>query len=462
MPALPAACPDAAGLNDFDREIRMASLRHLAEQARQGHVAIPEPGAIVNLHCHTFFSFNAFGHSPSALAWLGKCQGFRYMGIVDFDVLDGVDEFFAACDLLELRGTAGIETRCFLPEFAGHEINSPGEPGVAYHMGVGFASGDIPASAASLAGELRQRARSRNLALLERVNAFLDPVTIDYQADVLPLTPRGNATERHMVVAYLRAAQELAPDTAAFWAERLELDRATVRELMGEGGEAAEVQNAVRAKLMKRGGVGYVSPGPDSFPTIAQFHRLIEACGALPCAAWLDGTSAGEQAMDALLDLLVEQGVVALNIIPDRNWNIADPVLKKRKLDNLVAVVALAEELDLPLIIGTEMNSFGQKLYDDLDVPELQPLAGAFLAGAQFLYGHTMLLRHAGLGYQSAWARRHLPERRTRNDYYRRAGAAIPPTAAARRILGTLDTSQTPGQILDLISSQHQHLSEER
>ena len=76
---------------------------------------------------------------------------------------------------------------------------------------------------------------------------------------------------------------------------------------------------------MKRGGVGYVQPSPEAFPTVAEFHAMIVACGALPCATWLDGTTAGEQAIDELLDLLIGQGAVALNIIPDRNWNIADP-----------------------------------------------------------------------------------------------------------------------------------------
>ena len=52
------------------------------------------------------------------------------MGIVDFDVLDGVDEFLGACDAVGLRGSTGMETRVFVPEFADREINSPGEPGV--------------------------------------------------------------------------------------------------------------------------------------------------------------------------------------------------------------------------------------------------------------------------------------------------------------------------------------------
>ncbi len=67
--------------------------------------------------------------------------GFAAVGIVDFDVLDAVDEFLAACDVVGVRGSAGIETRVFIPEFATREINSPGEPGVYYHMGIGFTSG---------------------------------------------------------------------------------------------------------------------------------------------------------------------------------------------------------------------------------------------------------------------------------------------------------------------------------
>ena len=42
---------------------------------------------------------------------------------------------------------------------------------------------------------LRERARQRNLDIIQRVNAYLDPVCIDYERDVLPLTPAGTATE---------------------------------------------------------------------------------------------------------------------------------------------------------------------------------------------------------------------------------------------------------------------------
>jgi len=419
-----------ARLNDFDPAVRRQALADLAALAWQGAIPLPAGTDVVNMHCHTFFSFNAYGHSPTSLAWLARRQGFRLAGIVDFDVLDGVDEFLDACDTAGVRGSAGIETRLFIPEYAAHEINSPGEPGVCYHMGIGFASGHIPEAVAGTLADLRRLAAQRNQAIVARVNGYLDPAAIDYERDVLPLTPAGNPTERHIVVAYIRAAERLLPDPVAFWAGRL---GSTSAEMAAIIADSPRFQNLIRARLMKQGGVGYVPPESGMFPSLQAFHALIIACGALPCAAWLDGTSAAEQAIEDWLGFLVSQGVVALNIIPDRNWNIADPATRQLKVQNLYRVVEVAQQMDLPLHVGTEMNSFGQKLVDDLDAPELAPLRQAFLDGAHFIYGHTVLQRALGLGYHSTWAQSHLPTRRARNEFYTGVGRAVPPGQAAFR-----------------------------
>ncbi|HSN77321.1 MAG TPA: hypothetical protein VL334_19800 [Anaerolineae bacterium] len=437
-----------AQLNDFDPAARAAALAALLDGVRQGEVTVaPEVSGtgVANMHCHTFFSFNAYSYSPSGLAWLGRKNGYRLLGIVDFDVLDAVDEFLAACDLAGVRGSAGIETRVFIPEFATREINSPGEPGIYYHMGIGFASGRVPGEVAGILQGMRARAAQRNLEIVRRVNAYLDPVAVDYERDVLPLTPAGNATERHLVLAYVQMAERVVPDVAAFWAGKLGLEPAQATALLAE---PAKFQNLVRTKLMKRGGVGYIEPSHDAFPRVEDFHRLIVACGALPCAAWLDGTTAGEQAIDELLALLIDQGVVALNIIPDRNWNLPDPDERRRKVQHLYDVVRLAQALDLPLNVGTEMNSPGNKLVDDFDAVELAPVRQAFLDGAHFIYGHTALQRALGLGYQSAWAQEHLPTRRQRNAFYSRLGYATPPGQAGIAMLRRLDESATPDEIL--------------
>jgi hypothetical protein len=281
--------------------------------------------------------------------------------------------------------------------------------------------------------------------MVERINAHLSPLTVDYDRDVLPLTPAGNATERHMLAAYTRAATEHFADPAPFWAGKLELSEEQVRAQIAD---APKFQNMIRAKLMKRGGVGYAQPGPDTFPSIDEVNRLIVACGALPCAAWLDGTTSGEQAIEELLELLIAKGAAALNIIPDRNWNISDPEMRRTKVKKLYEVVELARKFDLPLNIGTEMNSYGQRLADDFAAPELSPVRQAFLDGADFIYGHTMLQRAIGLGYQNKWAQTYLPTRSDRNVFFIKAGRKIPPGLAGIRKLKQLSPEQTPAEIL--------------
>lgn len=436
-------------LKDFDAGVRASALEELVSLAQRGVVPMEMAAEVANMHCHTFFSYNAYGHSPMSLAWLAKRCGIKLMGIVDFDVLDGVDEFLDACELVGVCGSAGMETRVFLPEFATREINSPGEPGICYYMGIGFTSSQVPEIAVGILDDLRRRSEQRNRDMVDRVNAYLDPVMINYERDVLPLTPAGTATERHLVVAYVQAAERTLSDPVGFWADKLDVEVVQVKGLMED---EPQFRKLIRAKLMKRGGVGYVQPGPDTFPAVDKVNELIEACGALPCAAWLDGTSEGERAIEQLLDLLISKGVVALNIIPDRNWNIADPEVKRIKVRNLYDIVQLAQELALPLNVGTEMNGFGQKLVDDFDALELAPVRQAFVDGAYFIYGHTVMQRALGLGYQSEWAQTHLPSHRERNQFYTKVGRLVPPGEVGVAKLRELDPTMSPGAVLSRLS----------
>ena len=58
-------------LNHFDLGHRQKALKRLVAE----HPAAPAPQGVANMHCHTFFSFNAYGYSPTALAWLARQQG---------------------------------------------------------------------------------------------------------------------------------------------------------------------------------------------------------------------------------------------------------------------------------------------------------------------------------------------------------------------------------------------------
>lgn len=437
-------------LDHFDRSIRKKALIELADLARSGAVDLPQEEDIANLHCHTFYSYNGYGFSPSHIAWLGRKLGAKFMGIIDFDVLDGVDEFLDACDVVGLRGTAGIETRVFIPVFSQMEINSPGEPGVCYHMGTGFTSSKVPDSAAPALQDIRHRVSQRNQQILNEVNQFLAPLSLDYEEDIVPLTPAGNVTERHMVQKIAEKSFIFMDDPIQFWSDKLDIPLDEVEKTVKDQNA---FNNLLRKKLMKRGGVGYIQPDESTFPTVDEYHAIILAAKALPCSAWLDGTSAGEREMESLLDLLISKGVAALNIIPDRNWNISDQEVKALKVKELYRVVDLAQSLDLPILVGTEMNAYGQKLMDDFDTPELAPLRDIFMKGAFFLYGHTRMERLFGMGYQSDWSIRHFGDRKAKNTFFETVGRLGDPNHLLRKTFDFIKPDLTPQQVLTLIAS---------
>ncbi len=241
-------------LDSFDISMRKDALSELKSIADKGSVEFAASNNYSNMHFHTFYSFNAEGYSPSKIAWLTKKAGLAVAGIVDFDVLDGLNEFYEAAVLLGLKGVVGMETRVFVPEFADKVINSPGESGVAYHMGAGIPTADTPRELDGFKSKLCDIVKSRNLMLIEKVNQYLSPVELDYEKDVLPLTPAGNATERHITLAYARKARRIFENTdelRKFWCDKLAADFE-----LSQLPESVLLVNTIRAKTMKSDGAG--------------------------------------------------------------------------------------------------------------------------------------------------------------------------------------------------------------
>jgi len=424
-------------LNDFDREKRRAAIQRLAELVRAGRATVPPLTGAVNVHFHTFFSFHYLDWSPSRIVWEAKKTGLDVAGSVDFDVLDAMDEMFEAGEVLEVRTNVALETRVFAPEFPDWEFSSPGEPGILYFMGTGFTRLPEPGTpAAACLDAMRAGARARNEEMIERLRSVIAPMEVDYEADVLPLTPSGNATERHMLAVLDTKARAMFPEAdrlAAYWSERSGLSKEEIGELLGD---TAKFRTAIRSKLMKKGGPGYMPPDPAKFPQIRDVVQMIRDVDALPCATWLDGTRRGEADPDALLDWFLDMGCPVLNIVPDRNWNLADPADKKLKTQKLAEIVAAARKRHLPFSVGTEMNNYGQKFVDTFDAPELRPYAADFRDGGYILYAHTLLQRACGKGLMSEWARDIFKgDRAKANAFYLDIGRrAFPPRNAREQL----------------------------
>ncbi len=427
-------------LNSTDQTIRRDAVAEAQELLRCGKIPESPPGRLHNMHCHTTFSHNTSGYSPSFIAYLARKSGWLAAGIIDSDVLDAIGEFREAAELFDLNYSCGIETRVTIPELAGNVINSPGEPGIAYHLGLGFDTGNLPPCSKGFAFKLRARADGRARDVVKAVNSYLAPVRIDYRDEVIPKTPNGNATERHLCHCYRLKAEALYPDTAArekFWAEKLHLSPEEAKRLIAT---PPELEATIRFVTMKQGGAGYLPPTTENYPHLEDFNRFLESCGALPVVAWLNGLSTGEADVDRLLDLHLEKGAVMLSIIPERNC------LSGRCREELDRIVAGCAARDLPIVIGTEMNAPGQKLVNDIDSPDLEKHAATFVTGARIISAHTQLAK-LRRGYQSSWAKRELPDRRERNRFYARLGEYLSPARFDR----VRNWPESAGEILRMI-----------
>ncbi len=423
-------------LDHADAVRRREALQVLAARAAASCPPPPATGD-VNMHCHSFFSYNADGWSPSRIAWESRKRGLLAAGLCDFDVLDGLDEFLAAGRLLGLRTAVHLETRAYFEALAAVDINSPGEPGVAYIMGTGFYKtfAEATPQAQTLAA-LRAGATRRNEDLIARINARVPAIALDYARDVLPLTPKGVATERHIVRAYAEAGRRAFPGAAAraaFWSPLLKLPPGAAAALEGD---VPKFEEAVRSALAKRGGIGYRQPGTDTFPPVEGFTAWVRSCGAIPAVTWLDGTSGGEADCPRLLDLLRARGCATVALIPERNWNLKKPEEKALKIAKLDELVRESSARGMPLIIGTEMNKAGLPFADDLGGPVLARYADAFRDGARFIVGHTLLGRYADMPCLGERACAAFPEVAARNAFFTQVGALPPLTdAVAQRLL---------------------------
>jgi len=409
-------------LNSFNTDDRKKAIDSLKHSHRQ----MDEELHNVNLHFHSFNSYNAENWSPSRIAWESKKRALYAAGIIDFDVLAGLEEFYSACELLEVRSCVGMETRAFLNEYADKEIDSPGEPGVSYIAGTGFCR--VPEKDSPQAEALEKysrNARERNLSLIRRINDHVPDIALSY-GEVTPLTPSGNATERHIIAAYIDKSSRVFHEKnslVAYWASLLGSDRGTAEELIGN---RHSFEDVLRSRFAKRGGFGYAQPSSHTFPPVEEIFDFVKACGAIPMESWLDGTSEGEKDGMALLELSRSKGAAGLNLIPDRNWNIADSEVKALKTNKLRDIIEVAVSMDMPIHIGTEMNKKGLPFADDLNGADLKPYKEIFLNGAGICVGHTVLGRFADFTYVGEEAESEYPGLKERNRFFASVGT-LPP-----------------------------------
>ncbi len=388
-------------------EQRIAALGQLCAQLG------PKPRRGTNGHIHTSESFSVF-RSPSEAVWQAAREGLAVLGINDHYTVAGHEEFRRACEVAGIAAGFSLEAVAMDREAAeaGLKLNDPDNPGRIYLCGKGVTR--VPSESSP---EMQNLARMRSA--LERRNReitgkvgklFQDRLGVigPTWENVVALTPRGNATERHVAYAVLLRLRELATKQGKPLAEIMAVCAGTAPPA---GGDDATLQIFLRAKLLKAGAPCYVPEDADAFVSVADLRRIFLAFGSIPTYPVLGNpVLSGEQNIESLLDRLEGMGFYAVEVIPTRNTR-----------ERLREIVFAAERRWWPVFNGTEHNT-----------PETRPLLDPFALDPEFepwfrqstalLLGHQRLVAQGEPGFVDLEGRPTISDPKARFEHFSQAG----------------------------------------
>ena len=193
---------DIGTLNKLNAPTKEERLANLAEVLKTT-VFPPMVSQYINNHIHTTYSFSPY--SPTAAVYAARMEGLCTAGIIDHDSISGAEEFLEAAKLVEMPVTIGMEARISMEgtRLEGRRTNNPDQVGVSY-MTIQGVPHDQIATLTEFFRPYQAARHARNRKMIEKINALLPGIALDYDRDVLPLSmakENGGVTERHLMYA---------------------------------------------------------------------------------------------------------------------------------------------------------------------------------------------------------------------------------------------------------------------
>lgn len=369
-----------------DVNVRLNNLKSLIEE---------NPSKIiegwVNLHVHTNESFSVF-KSPSEAVWYACKEGVEYFGINDHYTIDGHPEFRAACQITDLKATFSIEAIAMEPQSLkeGKRYNDPDNPGRIYLIGKGVIR-DLKKGGKgyTILHTMKSAIQKRNRKIVEKMNELLKEKGIFIKLgfnEVLNLTPRGNATERHVVQAFCERIDNFVRN----FDHKREIYKKLLNNDIEEGIllNPSELQNFVRARLVKSGKPCYVEEDESAFTSIENLVDIHIEYGAVPTYPFMGNPVTEEEVnLEELIKKVIKLRMYAFDIIDQRTG-------EKRVRE----IIDIASLYGFPVFIGTEHNTKRMLplVGDNAKNPEFNEY---FKKSAQFVLGHQILSELCDFGY---------------------------------------------------------------
>ncbi|MCC8139496.1 MAG: PHP domain-containing protein [Lachnospiraceae bacterium] len=368
-------------LNAADPEERLKNLEKLLSEEKQKPEVKPQ---FANNHIHTIYSFSPY--SPTAAVYCARDEGLQTAGIMDHDTISGAEEFRRAGKIAGIGTTCGMECRASLAgtRMAGRKLNNPDQAGIAY-----MAIHSVPAAGFARLSEafapLREKRNIRNRAMVDNINALMEPygITLDFDKDVLPISQYangGSVTERHLLCALsekviTKAGKE---NCAAFVEQKLGIALSEKQK-----GQLSDPQNphfvydllgVMKAELVEK----IYIPATDECMPFADLVKLADEVGAILCYAYLGDVTSSvtgdkkaakfeDDFLDELFEMLREEGVHGVTYMPARNTR-----------EQMTRLQGLCRKYGMTEISGEDVNSSRQSMIcPQLEDPQFRHLVDA-------------------------------------------------------------------------------------
>ncbi len=317
-------------LNAPTKEERLANLKEVLKST----VFPPMVPQYINNHIHTTYSFSPY--SPTAAVYAARMEGLCTAGIIDHDSISGAEEFLEAAKLVEMPVTIGMEARVSMSgtRLEGRRTNNPDQVGVSY-MTIQGVPHDKIAVLTEFFRPYQAARHARNRKMIEKINALLPGIALDYDRDVLPLSmakENGGVTERHLMYALaIKLVQQVGKG------------QTMVEKLASMGLNLSEKQTAQMLDteypfyeydllgILKSAFVPQIFiDATDECPKLPDMVKLCDEIDAFLCYAYLgdvgDSVTGDKKAqkfeddyLEDVFECLQEEGVKSVTYMPTRN-----------------------------------------------------------------------------------------------------------------------------------------------
>ena len=344
-------------LNAPTKQERLENLRKIVAET-QFPPMVPE---YINNHIHTTYSFSPY--SPTAAVYAARMEGLCTAGIIDHDSISGAEEFLEAAKIVDMPVTIGMEARISMDgtRLEGRRTNNPDQVGVSY-MTIQSVPHDKIQVLTEFFRPYRAARHERNRKMVNKINALLPGIALDYDKDVLPLSlaaEEGGVTERHLMYALAIKLTQQVGKGSAMVAKLTDMGLT-----LSSKQETQMMDTAYPFYEYDLLGILKSAFVPQIFidatvecPKLADVVKLCADVDAYLCYAYLgdvgDSVTGDKKAqkfeddyLDDVFECLKEEGVKAVTYMPTRNT-----------AQQLTRLRGLCDEYGMFQISGEDINS---------------------------------------------------------------------------------------------------------